>query len=122
MNLVDLKPWVADALVLLGVAVMTLGVFGIYRMPDLSTKLHAASKAVFLGVVSFCAATLVTGQAEIIYRVLLIAVLIMLTTPVASHVIGRAAYLEEEVYVAGESTAKATAAPSDSGRANLDEV
>lgn len=96
MNFADAKPWIADALVLLGVAVMTLGVVGIYRMPDVATKLHAASKSVVLGVISFCAATLVTGQSEIIYRVLLIAALLLLTTPVASHVIGRAAYLEGE--------------------------
>ncbi|MGH2562431.1 MAG: monovalent cation/H(+) antiporter subunit G [Thermomicrobiales bacterium] len=102
MSLTDLKPWIADALVLLGVAVMTIGVVGIYRMPDVATKLHAASKSVFLGVVSFCAATLVTGQAEIIYRVLLIAALLLLTTPVASHVIGRAAYLVGEMEAAEE--------------------
>ncbi|MGH2535562.1 MAG: monovalent cation/H(+) antiporter subunit G [Thermomicrobiales bacterium] len=104
MSQSDVTPWVADALVLLGVAVMTIGVFGIYRMPDVATKLHAASKAVFLGAIVLCAATLVTGQAAIIYRVLLIAGLLLLTTPVASHVIGRAAYLDGEMEAAGEST------------------
>ena len=49
----DLVPWLADALVVLGVAVMTVGVYGVVRMPDIYTRLHAASKSVFLGVISF---------------------------------------------------------------------
>jgi len=89
-------PWLADALVLLGVAIMTAGMYGVIRMPDLYTRLHAASKSVFLGVVSICLASIVTGDPEIVARVLLIAVLLLLTTPVASHVIARGAYLEGE--------------------------
>src|SRR5918993_4763950 len=52
-----LAPWVADALVILGIAVMTLGVYGIIWMPDVYNKLHAASKVVFLGVISLLVAT-----------------------------------------------------------------
>src|SRR5215207_67380 len=61
-------PYLADALVLLGVLVMTLGVYGVIRMPDTYTRLHAASKAAFLGVVSLCASSVVTGHPAIIYR------------------------------------------------------
>ena len=89
-------PWAADVLVLLGLGIMTIGVYGVIRMPDLYTRLHAASKAVFLGGVAFCLASLVTGDAAIVARVLLIAVLLLLTTPVASHAIARGAYLERE--------------------------
>ena len=52
--------FLADALVILGVFVMSVGVYGALRMPDVYTKLHAMSKAVFLGVVSLCAASAVT--------------------------------------------------------------
>jgi multicomponent Na+:H+ antiporter subunit G len=45
-------PYLADALVILGIWVMTVGVYGVIRMPDTYTRLHAASKAVFLGVIS----------------------------------------------------------------------
>ncbi|CAA9574977.1 MAG: Na(+) H(+) antiporter subunit G [uncultured Thermomicrobiales bacterium] len=89
-------PWLADALVVLGVAVMTIGVYGVIRMPDLYTKLHAASKAVVLGAIAIAAASVVTGEAAIIARVVLISAVLLLTTPVASHVIGRGAYLEGE--------------------------
>ncbi len=98
-----LAPWLADALIVLGVFVMTIGVLGIVRMPDTYTRLHAASKIVFLGVISFLAASVATGEAEIIYRVILIGVFLILTTPVSSHVIARAAFQTEEKMKAPET-------------------
>lgn len=89
-------PFVADGMVILGVLVMTIGVYGVIRMPDAYTKLHATSKAVFLGVVSLCAASLVTGQPDIIYRAILIAAFLVVTTPISAFVIARAAYLRGE--------------------------
>ena len=89
-------PYLADALVILGLFVMTIGVYGVIRMPDTYTKLHAASKAVFLGVISFCASSGVTGDPDIIYRAMLIAAFLIVTTPVSSFVIARAAFLRGE--------------------------
>ena len=92
--LASLSPWIADVLVVLGTFVMTVGVYGIIRMPDVYTRLHAASKAVFLGVISLLLASVVTNDAEIIFRAMLIAVFLILTTPVSAHVIARAAFLK----------------------------
>lgn len=89
-------PYLADALVILGVLVMTIGVYGAIRMPDTYTKLHAMSKAVFLGVVSLCVSSLVTGDPEIIFRAILIGVFLLVTTPISAFVIGRSAYLRGE--------------------------
>lgn len=89
-------PYLADALVLLGVFVMTAGVYGMIRMPDTYTRLHAASKAVFLGVVSLLVASVATGDEEIILRAALVGAFLMLTTPVSAHVIGRVAYQRGE--------------------------
>lgn len=89
-------PYVADALVILGIFIMTVGVYGALRMPDTYTKLHAMSKAVFLGVISLCAASVVTGDPAIIYRVVLISIFLMLTTPISAFTIARAAFLREE--------------------------
>jgi multicomponent Na+:H+ antiporter subunit G len=36
-------PFLADGLVVLGVLVMTVGVYGMIRMPDTYTRLHATS-------------------------------------------------------------------------------
>lgn len=92
--LATLAPWIADVLVVLGIFVMTVGVYGIIRMPDVYTRLHAASKAVFLGVISLLLASVVTNDAQITFRAMLIAVFLILTTPVSAHVIARAAFLK----------------------------
>jgi multicomponent Na+:H+ antiporter subunit G len=88
--------WVADALVLLGLAVMTLGVYGVIRFPDVYTQLHASSKAAFLGVTALLLATAVGGDGQSVARVVLIVVMLTLTTPVAAHAIGQAAYHRRE--------------------------
>ncbi len=96
MTLEAIVPWLADALVILGVLIMTIGVYGVIRMPDTYTRLHGASKAVFLGVISLLVASVVTGDPAIIFRVILVGVFLILTTPVSAHVIARAAYLQGE--------------------------
>ena len=89
-----LAPWLADVLVIIGVFGMTVGVYGIVRMPDIYNRLHAASKVVFLGVLSLLIASAVTNDAGIILRVVLIGAFLVLTTPVSAHVVGRAAFLK----------------------------
>lgn len=86
----------ADALVLLGLVVCTIGVVGLFRMPDVYCELHSAAKAVFLGLTAFLLAAVATGDGAVIARVVLIFVLLMLTTPVASHTIARAAWRRGE--------------------------
>jgi len=86
----------ADALVVLGIVVTTLGVVGAYRLPDVYTQLHATGKAVFLGVIAFLVASLASGDGAIAARAALIAGFLILTTPVGAHVIARAAYAREE--------------------------
>jgi monovalent cation/proton antiporter MnhG/PhaG subunit len=53
--------WIADALIVLGLIVMTLGVCGIVRFPDVYTQLHASSKAAFLGISILLVATALGG-------------------------------------------------------------
>jgi multicomponent Na+:H+ antiporter subunit G len=89
-------PFLADVLVLIGVLVMTLGVYGMVRLPDAYTRLHAAGKAVFLGVMPLLLSSSLTGDPGVILRVILIAFFLLVTTPVSAHVIGRAAYLKGE--------------------------
>ena len=89
-------PWVADALVVLGILVMTIGVYGVVRMPDTYTRLHVASKMVFLGAMPLLLASALAGGQDVALRVILIAFFILLTTPVSAHIVGRAAYLRGE--------------------------
>ncbi|MEJ7841120.1 MAG: monovalent cation/H(+) antiporter subunit G [Rubrobacter sp.] len=89
-------PFLADALVVLGVVVMTVGVYGIVRLPDTYARLHAASKVVSLGVVSLLLASTVTVDPAVVFRVALIGAFLVVTTPVSAHVVARAAYLRGE--------------------------
>lgn len=75
---------------------MTIGVYGVIRMPDTYTRLHAASKMVVLGAMPLLLASAFTGDKEVVLRVALIAVFLLLTTPVSAHVVGRAAYQRSE--------------------------
>lgn len=91
-----LLPWLADALVIVGVVIMGAAVYGMIWLPDLYTRLHAASKAVTLGVIPILLASTLSGEPAIIFRVILISILLLLTTPVSAHAIGYAAYQERE--------------------------
>lgn len=101
---------VADGLVLFGVFIISLAVYGMVRMPDIYTKLHAAAKAVYLGVVAILLASLASGDLALILRTALIGALLVVTTTVASHAIARAAWQERAPMAPGsidESTADA---------------
>ena len=112
---------IADVLVVLGLAVMTLGVYGIVRFPDVYTQLHASGKAAFLGVSLLLVATTLNGGPAIVSRVVLAVVLLALTTPVAAHAIAQAAcHRREPMRSPGavdetDSTPGAGAPPSRSG-------
>lgn len=85
---------VAGVLILLGLAVITVGVVGLARMPDVLTALHASSKVVVVGAFAIIAASFATGDAAIIGKGILIAAVLAVTTPVGAHAIARAAYRE----------------------------
>jgi multicomponent Na+:H+ antiporter subunit G len=80
-----------DLLVVGGLVLLTVGVYGAVRMPDVYTQLHAASKAGFLGIALLLASASLGGDGAIIARSLLIVALLAVTTPVAAHAIARAA-------------------------------
>jgi multicomponent Na+:H+ antiporter subunit G len=102
-TLASTLPWIADALVLLGVLMMTIGVYGVVRLPDTYTRLHAASKMVVLGAMPLLLASTLTGDPGVILRVILIAFFFLVTTPVSAHMVGRAAYLRGEQMQAPKS-------------------
>jgi multicomponent Na+:H+ antiporter subunit G len=91
-----LLTWLADGLILLGLLILTIAIAGLARLPDLYTRLHAASVAGFVGIVPFLAAAATTGARAIIYRVILIGVFLLLTSTVATHAIAHAAHLRGE--------------------------
>jgi multicomponent Na+:H+ antiporter subunit G len=88
--------WAVDALVVLGVLLLGIAVFGMLWLPDLYTRLHAASKGGFVGTFLIVLAALVSGSPGMFSHGLLILVFLVLTAPISSHAIGRAAWLARE--------------------------
>jgi multicomponent Na+:H+ antiporter subunit G len=76
-----------------GTLFMLLSAIGIARMPDLFTRMHAATKVGTVGVSGIVlAAALHFEQMKVAAPALLIIVFMLATAPVAAHMIGRAAY------------------------------
>lgn len=86
----------AEALALVGAALVALAGLGVVRFADLYSRMHAATKASTLGIgsVASAVALAVPGAAS---RSLLAALAIFVTAPSAAHLIGRAAYRAEGI-------------------------
>lgn len=81
-------------LLLLGAVFMLLAAIGLARMPDVFMRLHSTTKSTTLGVgCIMLGVALLFNDFAITVRVLAIVAFMFSTTPVAAHMIGRAAYL-----------------------------
>jgi multicomponent Na+:H+ antiporter subunit G len=84
---------VAAGLVLVGGAFMLLAGVGVLRMPDLFTRMQAATKGATLGAGCLLLAVAVHFRnLDVSARAVLVIVFVFLTAPVAAHLIARAAY------------------------------
>ena len=83
---------IGDLLILLGAAFMALGALGLLRMPDVYTRIQAGTKAVTLGSLALLAG-IACHQPDWTARLVLLALLILLTSPVGSSTLARAARL-----------------------------
>lgn len=82
--------WVA------GAAFALLAAVGVLRMPDVFTRMQASTKASTLGLgCLLIGAAVQFGDLASFIRVLSIGAFVLLTTPVAAHVIARASYLSD---------------------------
>lgn len=82
------------AFMVIGSVFMFVAGLGIVRMPDLYLRMSASTKAATLGVSSVLVATAIYFEAPgITSRAAAIIAFLLLTAPVAAHMIGRAAYI-----------------------------
>jgi multicomponent Na+:H+ antiporter subunit G len=73
-----------------------LAAVGVLRMPDVFTRMQASTKASTFGLGCLLAgAAIQMGDAASIIRLASIGAFVLLTTPVAGHVIARAAYFSD---------------------------
>jgi len=85
--------WIVAILLVSGSVFVFIAGLGIMRLPDLFTRMHAATKASSFGVGQIALAVgLYFLEPWIALKCLLIIVFIFLTVPVGAHMLGRAAY------------------------------
>ncbi|HSK01429.1 MAG TPA: monovalent cation/H(+) antiporter subunit G [Kofleriaceae bacterium] len=81
-------------LVVWGALFVALAAIGILRMPDLYSRLHAASKAATLGVALLgFAVVLHFSDGSIGFRAIAFGLVLFLTAPISAHLIARAAFV-----------------------------
>lgn len=84
---------VIAALLFVGSLFILVASVGLLRMPDLFMRLSATTKAATLGIaLVLFAAALYFGRTGVTVLVIAISIFLILTAPVAAHLIARAAY------------------------------
>lgn len=79
----------ADLLLLSGGMFLFLGALGLYRMPDVYNRIQAGTKAVTLGTLALLAG-IALHQPQWWPKLLVLALLILVTNPVGSSTLARA--------------------------------
>src|SRR5690606_28460162 len=85
--------WIIIVFSTIGALAILLAAIGIVRMPDIYLRISVTTKAATLGVglLLICAAVFF-NELGISSRVIAIIFFLLLTTPVAAHMIGRVSY------------------------------
>ncbi len=72
---------------------MLVAAVGVLRLPDLMMKMHASTKAGTLGAgLILVSVGVAFDEISVLTRVIATIIFLLLTAPVAAHLIGRAAY------------------------------
>jgi multicomponent Na+:H+ antiporter subunit G len=86
---------IAGLLLLVGSAFVLVSAVGVIRLPDVYMRMHAATKAGTLGAgIILAAAALFFGALGVTVKATVVFVFLLLTAPVAAHVLGRASYYD----------------------------
>lgn len=95
MSGTEIIEWTAVLLILVGAIVSVISALGLIRLPDVYTRSHAASKSATLAVmVCLLGAFLYFWSHDgfVSIRLILGIIFVFITSPVAGHLICRAAY------------------------------
>jgi multicomponent Na+:H+ antiporter subunit G len=85
--------YLAGALMVIGSIFCLVAAVGIVRLPDTLTRMHAATKAGTLGAgLLLLAEAVFYHRLGISLRALTVIALLLLTSPVAAHLVGRTSY------------------------------
>ena len=82
---------VIGVLVLIGGAFSLIAAIGLVRFPDVLMRMHASTKAGTLGAgLTLVGTAIFFGQVSVITKCILAILFLLLTAPLAAHMIGRA--------------------------------
>ncbi len=87
----SLTEWVILFVTTLGVLIMFLSTVGVLRLPDVYTRMHAASKAATLGISCLMLAAGLYYP-DYLARMILMILLFFITGPISTTAMARAAY------------------------------
>lgn len=96
----EIALYLAAACIAAGSLFSLLASIGVLRLPDLLTRMHAASKAGLVGAgLIMVGIALVSADSAIVLRALLGTLFLALTTPVSAHLLARAAIKSGDVQI-----------------------
>ena len=111
-ELIDIASWV---LIALGSFFVVTGAVGLVRMPDVYTRIHAASVIDTLGVLLlFSGLILQAGFTLVAAKLAILLALVFFTAPVAAHALVQAAMHEDIIPILKEDRRQGNAS-QDSG-------
>ena len=117
-----MSDWLIIILSTVGTLFILLAAFGLLKMPDFYMRVSISTKAITLGTGLILLATAVSfNEFSITSRVLAIIIFIILTAPVAAHMIGRAAYFTK-VYMWDKSVINDLQGQYNENRHTLDSI
>ena len=82
---------IGGVFLVIGAVFMALGALGLVRMPDLFNRIQAGTKATTLGFLSIILGVLIM-RPEWWSKLALVGAFVLLTNPIGSHAIARAAH------------------------------
>lgn len=96
--ILEMLQYLGAAAVLVGAVFGLLAAIGVLRLPDLYTRLHAASKAGVVGAgLILVAVAAISTDGPVALRAGLGIVFLLLSTPIAAHLLARAAHKAGEL-------------------------
>ena len=87
---------IAGVLLLLGgLTLATIGLYGMLRRPAIFDQLHAAGLVTGPAIILVLAASIASGEAETITSAVLVILFVLITSPLSGHAIAQAARRRE---------------------------
>lgn len=90
--IIDILKLVGLIAIWLGILFNALGVVGLLRLPDVYSRLHATSKVATLGLIGLLIGVILIMGQEAILRAIALGVFMLITAPMAGHVIAAGAH------------------------------